>query len=141
MSQRNALTCDLLVLGSGIAGLRGAIEAASSGWKVIIATKDKPRESNTEYAQGGIAAALGEGDSPSQHFEDTLEAGDGLCNAEAVKVLVEEGPREVLQLIEWGAAFDREDGELHFTREAAHSQYRILHAKGDATGRELERAI
>ena len=141
MSQRRALTCDLLVLGSGIAGLRGAIEAASSGWKVIIATKDKPRESNTEYAQGGIAAALGEGDSPSQHFEDTLEAGDGLCNAEAVKVLVEEGPREVLQLIEWGATFDREDGELHFTREAAHTQYRILHAKGDATGRELERAI
>jgi L-aspartate oxidase len=136
-----ALSCDLLVLGSGIAGLRGAIEAADAGWRVLIATKDRLRESNTEYAQGGIAASLAEGDTPEHHLLDTLEAGDGLCRTEAVRVLVEEGPGAVLQLIDWGAAFDRDRGGLHFTREAAHGQNRILHARGDATGQELERTL
>ncbi len=141
MIAKPALSCDLLVLGSGIAGLRGAIEAAGAGWRVLIATKDRLRESNTEYAQGGIAASLAEGDTPDYHLQDTLEAGDGLCRTDAVRVLVEEGPRAVLQLIEWGATFDRERGGLHFTREAAHGQNRILHARGDATGRELERTL
>ncbi len=141
MSIRDPLVCDLLVLGSGIAGFRGAIEAAQAGWRVVVATKDRPRESNTEYAQGGIAVSLAEGDTPEQHLADTLEAGDGLCDQEAVKVLVEEGPAEVLRLIQWGALFDKEDGGLHFTREAAHGQNRILHAHGDATGQELERTV
>ncbi|OYW05247.1 MAG: L-aspartate oxidase, partial [Acidobacteria bacterium 37-65-4] len=135
------LSCDLLVLGSGIAGLRGAIEAARSGWRVILATKDRQRESNTEYAQGGIAVSLALGDTPDQHFSDTLKAGDGLCREAAVRVLVEEGPAAVLELIGWGARFDRDGGELHFTREAAHGQNRILHAQGDATGQELERTL
>ena len=141
MIQSTPLSCDLLVLGSGIAGLRGAIEAARSGWRVLVATKDKPRESNTEYAQGGIAVSLAVGDTPDQHLADTLKAGDGLCREAAVKVLVEEGPAAVLELIMWGACFDREGGELHFTREAAHGQNRILHAQGDATGQEVERTL
>jgi L-aspartate oxidase len=141
MKGPSALTCDLLVLGSGIAGLRGAIEAAEAGWNVFVATKDLPRESNTEYAQGGIAVALSEGDSPDQHFRDTLEAGDGLCREEAVRVLVEDGPERVLELIRWGARFDKEGERLHFTREAAHGRSRILHSSGDATGAELERAL
>lgn len=141
MIPSSPLSCDLLVLGSGIAGLRGALEATRAGWSVLLATKDRLRESNTEYAQGGIAASLAEGDTPEQHLQDTLEAGDGLCKESAVRVLVEEGPGAVLELIEWGARFDREGGELHFTREAAHGQKRILHAKGDATGQELERTL
>lgn len=141
MTKTAGLTCDLLVLGSGIAGLRSAVEAAQAGWRVLVATKDLPRESNTEYAQGGIAVALSEGDSPEKHLQDTLAAGDGLCKEEAVRVLVEDGPERVLELIRWGARFDREGEKLHFTREAAHARSRILHASGDATGAELERAL
>jgi L-aspartate oxidase len=138
---KEMICCDLLVLGSGIAGLRGAIEAAGAGWDVLVVTKDHPRESNTEYAQGGIAVSLSEGDDPEAHLRDTLEAGDGLCDERAVRVLVEDGRERVRELIRWGAEFDRQDGELHYTREAAHGRSRILHSRGDATGRELERTL
>lgn len=136
-----ALTTDLLVLGSGIAGLRAAIEAAGAGWDVLVATKDKPRESNTKYAQGGIAVSLSEDDDPERHVQDTLYAGDGLCREAAVRVLVDDGRERVRELIAWGAAFDRVDGLLHYTREAAHSRRRILHSYGDSTGQELERTL
>ena len=141
LSQDAPLLCDLLVLGSGIAGLRGAVEAARAGWRVLVATKDAPRESNTEYAQGGIAVPLPDPEDRERHLADTLAAGDGLCDEGAVRVLVEDGRRRVEELIAWGADFDRRDGELDYTREAAHSRNRILHAHGDATGQELERVL
>ena len=131
---------DYIVLGSGVAGLRAAIELARDG-RVIVLTKDRLDESNTEYAQGGVAVAMSDDDEISLHFEDTLKAGAGLCDEKAVRVLVEEGPRYITELIEWGAQFDREGGALAFTREAAHSRRRILHARGDSTGREIVRAL
>ncbi|MEW6675325.1 MAG: L-aspartate oxidase [Nitrospirota bacterium] len=131
---------DFLVIGSGVAGLRAAIELASHG-SVLVVTKDRPTESSTEYAQGGIAVALSDEDEVGIHFEDTLKAGDGLCREDAVKILVEEGPERILELISWGAEFDKEGTKLDFTIEAAHSRKRILHAQGDATGRELERVL
>ena len=132
--------CDYIIVGSGIAGLRAAIALAPIG-RVLILTKADPSESNTGYAQGGIAAALGPGDSPDRHAQDTLKAGDGLCDERAVRVLVEEGPRYVRELISWGANFDRDEhGELAFGLEAAHGVRRILHA-GDATGRSIGRAM
>jgi L-aspartate oxidase len=132
--------CDYIIVGSGIAGLRAAIALAPVG-RVLILTKADPAESNTGYAQGGIAAALGPGDSPDRHAEDTVKAGDGLCDERAVRVLVEEGPRYVRELISWGANFDRDEhGDLAFGLEAAHSVRRILHA-GDATGRSIGRAM
>lgn len=134
------ITSDFLVIGSGVAGLRAAIELASHG-RVIIVTKDIPTESSTEYAQGGVAVALSDEDEVGIHFEDTIKAGDGLCKEDAVKVLVEEGPERILELIEWGAEFDKEGTKLSFTMEAAHSRRRILHAHGDSTGKELERVL
>lgn len=131
---------DFLVIGSGVAGLRAAIELAPHG-TVVIATKDVPSESSTEYAQGGIAVALSDEDEVGIHREDTLKAGDGLCREDAVRVLVEEGPERIMELISWGAEFDREGARLAFTREAAHSKNRILHAHGDSTGKELERVL
>jgi L-aspartate oxidase len=131
---------DFLVIGSGVAGLRAAIELAHHG-NVLIATKDVPTESSTEYAQGGIAVAMSDEDEVGIHLEDTLKAGDGLCSESAVKVLVEEGPWRIGELISWGAEFDREGTKLAFTREAAHSKNRILHAHGDSTGKELERVL
>ncbi|MGD0886443.1 MAG: L-aspartate oxidase [Thermodesulfovibrionales bacterium] len=131
---------DFLVIGSGVAGLRAAIELAPHG-NVLVVTKDLPTESSTEYAQGGIAVALSDEDEVGIHFEDTLRAGDGLCREDAVRILVEEGPERIMELISWGAAFDREGMKLAFTREAAHSKDRVLHAHGDSTGRELERAL
>ena len=131
---------DFLVIGSGIAGLRAAISLADAG-RVVILTKADPRESNTGYAQGGIAAAVGPGDSPGLHASDTIAAGDGLCVPAAVRALTEEGPRYVRELIEWGAAFDRApDGQPALAREAAHSVRRVLHAR-DATGREIARVL
>jgi L-aspartate oxidase len=131
---------DFLVIGSGIAGLRAAISLAESG-TVVVLTKAHPRESNTGYAQGGIAAAIGPGDSPDLHARDTLAAGDGLCVAEAVHALVHDGPRYVRELLDWGAAFDRDEhGEPALGREAAHSVRRVLHAR-DATGREIGRLL
>ncbi len=133
-------TPDYIVLGSGVAGLRAAIELACDG-RVAVLTKDRLDESNTEYAQGGVAVALSDDDEISLHVEDTLKAGAGLCDEKAVRVLVEEGPRYITELIKWGAQFDREGGELAFTQEAAHSRRRILHAHGDSTGREIVRSL
>jgi L-aspartate oxidase len=135
-----AETTDFLIIGSGVAGLRAAIELAPYG-SVLVVTKDRPSESCTEYAQGGIAAVMSDEDQVGIHFEDTLKAGDGLCSEEAVKTLVEEGPDRITELISWGAEFDREGLKLALTLEAAHSRRRILHAHGDSTGKELERVL
>jgi len=131
---------DFLIIGSGVAGLRAAIELAPFG-NVLVVTKDKPSESSTEYAQGGIAAVMSDEDEVGIHFDDTLKAGDGLCKEEAVKILVEEGPDRIMELIGWGAEFDREGTTLDLTIEAAHSRRRILHSHGDSTGKELERVL
>ena len=112
---------DFLIIGSGIAGLRAAVDLAAAG-DVTLLTKADPTESNTGYAQGGIAAAVGPDDHPDLHFADTMAAGDGLCDDRAVRVLVDEGPRYVRELVEWGAQFDRDArGELALAREAAHA--------------------
>src|SRR5208283_1437036 len=122
----NSAHADYLVIGSGVAGVRAAIELS---------------ESATAYAQGGIAAALSDEDEIGLHEQDTLNAGDGLCRPEPVSILVEEGPKYITQLIEWGTEFDRAGVKLAFTREAAHSRSRILHARGVSTGREISRAL
>ncbi len=134
---------DFLVIGAGIAGLSAAIRLADVG-TVLVVTKEELAESNTAYAQGGIAVAMGGEEDVALHLADTMAAGDGLVNREAAAVLVEQGPKRVEELIEWGTAFDRdakgrngEGGELLRTREGAHSLSRILHANGDATGREI----
>ena len=136
-----AFETDFIVIGSGIAGLRASIELASTGARVAVLTKDKASESNTEYAQGGVAVVLSEDDDAELHEGDTLVAGAGLCDEAAVEILVNEGTRYIKQLIEWGTEFDREGGKLVFTQEAAHSRRRILHAHGDSTGAELVRAL
>ncbi len=134
------LTTDYLVLGSGIAGIRAAIGLAKAG-QVLVVTKDQPTESNTGYAQGGVAVAMGDDDDTDLHLEDTLQAGAGIVSRPAAQVLVEEGPERIRELAAWGARFDREDGRVHFTREGAHSRNRVLHALGDATGWEMARAL
>src|SRR5215204_1785802 len=136
-----AIETDFIVIGSGVAGLRASIELATSGARVTVLTKDKASESNTEYAQGGVAVVLSDDDNAELHEEDTLVAGAGLCDVEAVETLVTEGTRYIKQLIEWGTEFDREGGKLVFTQEAAHSRRRILHAHGDSTGKEIVRAL
>ncbi len=135
-----AMDCDFLVIGAGVAGLRAAIELAKSG-TVLVVAKDSLRESSSEYAQGGIAVALSDDDEVALHEQDTLYAGDGLCDQHAVHTLVEEGPAAIQDLIDWGAEFDREGAKLSFTREGAHSRNRILHAHGDSTGREIARTL
>ena len=129
-----------LVIGGGIAGLSAAVRLAAVD-TVLVVTKEELAESNTAYAQGGIAVAMGGGEDVAEHLEDTVNAGDGLVNREAAAVLVEQGPRRVEELLAWGTEFDRasaaEGGELLRTREGAHSRSRILHANGDATGREI----
>jgi len=131
---------DFLVVGAGIAGLRAAVELASGG-SVLVLAKREVTESNTQWAQGGIAAALSDEDEISLHLQDTLQAGDGLCNPEAAKVLVEDAPQRIEELIQWGTEFDRQGTKLTFGREGAHSRNRILHAHGDSTGREILRAL
>ena len=123
-----------------MAGLRGAIELAKSGHVTVIA-KASLHESSSQYAQGGIAVALSDDDEVALHEQDTIAAGDGLCNLAAVHVLVEEGPAAIEDLIHWGTVFDREGPNLLFTREGAHSRNRVLHAHGDSTGREIVRAL
>ena len=131
---------DFLVMGAGVAGLRAAVELASNG-DVLVVTKESLGESNTHYAQGGIAVAM-EGDADiALHLEDTVSAGDGLVYRPAAEALVTEGPLRVAELIEWGARFDTLAGELLRTREGAHSLARILHAGGDATGAEISRSL
>src|SRR3954471_12721569 len=131
---------DFLVIGAGVAGLRAAIELAPSG-SVLVVAKDSLRESSSEYAQGGIAAALNDDDEVGLHEQDTIYAGDGLCDPAAVHTLVDDGPRVIEELLEWGAEFDREGGKLAFAREGAHSRNRVLHAHGDSTGREIARTL
>ncbi len=131
---------DFLIIGSGIAGLRAAADLALAG-DVLVLTKADPTESNTGYAQGGIAAAVDPADSPGEHAADTINAGDGLCVTAAVDVLVGEGVRYVNELLAWGARFDRDAaGQLSLGREGAHGRRRVLHA-ADATGREIGRAL
>lgn len=120
--------------------MRAAIELAEFG-RVLCLAKRELSESNTQYAQGGIAAALSDEDRVGLHLQDTLTAGAGLCNVEAARILVEEGPSRIEELIQWGAEFDRAGTKLAFTREGAHSRDRVLHAHGDSTGREIGRAL
>jgi len=131
---------DYAVVGSGVAGLRAAIELSSAG-SVLVLAKSDLSDSATAWAQGGIAVALSDEDEIGLHEQDTIKAGDGLCRAESVALLVEEGPKYIKQLIEWGTEFDHAGTKLAFTREAAHSRSRILHAHGDSTGREISRAL
>jgi L-aspartate oxidase len=140
MSGRKELQTDFLIVGGGIAGTRAALELAAVG-EVLALTKGELYESSTEYAQGGIAAALAEDDEVGLHLEDTLRAGDGLCSEKAVQILVSEGPQQIERLISWGMRFDREGNKLAFTREGAHSRSRVLHAQGDSTGSEILRAL
>ena len=135
---------DVLVIGGGVAGLRAAIAAADDGADVLILTKDTIDQSNTWYAQGGIAAVLQPADSYQSHVDDTEKGGAGLCDHQAVEVVIKEGPERVLELLEWGANFDKKAGNAHglaFTREGGHSFARILHAFGDATGKELAQTL
>ena len=135
---------DVLVIGGGVAGLRAGIAAADEGTDVLILTKDTIDQSNTWYAQGGIAAVLQPADSHKSHVDDTEKGGAGLCDHQAVEVVIKEGPERVLELLEWGANFDKTAGNAHglaFTREGGHSFARILHAYGDATGKELAQTL
>ncbi|AEF93061.1 L-aspartate oxidase [Desulfotomaculum nigrificans CO-1-SRB] len=132
---------EYLIIGGGIAGLFTAWAAAQAGAQVTLLTKRSIVESNTDRAQGGIAAALGQHDSPELHMQDTLVAGAGLCDEDAVRILVTEGPDRVRELIDMGACFDRTGDHLCLTREGCHSQHRILHAQGDATGAEILRTL
>ena len=133
---------DVIVVGSGIAGLTAALRARDQGRTVLIVTKAQVNEGSTRWAQGGIAAALSDEDSPDQHLHDTLVAGVGLCDVEAVRVLVTEGPAAVRELIDLGARFDRDSsGAIALTREGGHHRDRIAHAGGDATGAEISRAL
>src|SRR5215471_3311471 len=134
------LEADFLVIGSGVAGLRAAVELSQKG-RVLVLTKGHPLQSSSIHAQGGVAVALSEEDDVSIHLTDTLKAGHGLCRKEAVRVLVEEGPERIQELIKWGAKFDKAGGKFAFAREAAHSRSRILRARGDATGNEMVRAL
>ncbi|SRR5579884_542310 len=139
-STASALT-DFLIIGSGVAGLRAAIEASRSG-AVTVLNKGWGNESNSAFAQGGIAAALSEEDEEIQsHYEDTIDAGKGFCRPEAVRILVEEGPQRIHELIAWGAEFDKIGDRYAFAREGAHRHSRILRAKGDATGNEIVRTL
>ncbi|HAJ33969.1 MAG TPA: L-aspartate oxidase [Candidatus Atribacteria bacterium] len=131
---------DFLIVGSGIAGLYTSLKICDKG-EVILLTKSKLKESNTEYAQGGIAVALGDEDSPRLHMEDTLKAGANFCDPKAVEILVTYGPQCVEELIELGTKFDKIEGKYKTTLEAAHQRPRILHAQGDATGAEIERSL
>lgn len=138
-----ALDADVVVVGSGVAGLTAALRCAAAGRRTVVVTKARLDDGSTRWAQGGIAAALGEGDTPEQHLDDTLVAGAGLCDEAAVRLLVTEGPDAVRRLMDTGAVFDTsaETGEIELTREGGHHRRRIAHAGGDATGAEISRAL
>jgi L-aspartate oxidase len=138
-----AISADVVVVGSGVAGLTVALRCAAGGAKVTVVTKAHLDDGSTRWAQGGIAAALGEGDTPEQHLDDTLVAGAGLCDEDAVRMLVGEGPDAVRRLIATGARFDTDpdSGEILLAREGGHHRRRIAHAGGDATGAEVSRAL
>ena len=131
---------DVIVIGSGIAGLCAALTAAPRA-RVALLTKGELDDGCSRWAQGGIAAAIADDDSVQRHYDDTIVAGRGLSNPDAVRVLVEEAPARIRQLTEWGVVFDTQDGELLLGREAAHSRARIVHARGDGTGVEIESAL
>ncbi len=135
-----SISSDFLVIGSGVAGLSAAIALSGAG-RVVVLNKGRAMEGSSEFAQGGIAVAISEEDSIGFHLEDTLAAGRGFCREEAVKVMVEEGPDRIRDLISWGAEFDKEGGRFAFAKEAAHSKERILRAKGDATGEEIVKTL
>jgi L-aspartate oxidase len=134
------LFTDVLVIGSGVAGLRAAIEAGRSA-RVTVVTKDELKESNTDRAQGGIAAVFGPDDSPADHAADTLTVGCGLSDPEAVEFVVNRGPDHIRELVDWGAAFDTDDGTFDLGREGGHGKPRVVHARGDATGSEVEATL
>ncbi|MHC4358074.1 MAG: FAD-dependent oxidoreductase, partial [Planctomycetota bacterium] len=134
------ITTDVLVIGSGVAGLTAAVVASRQG-RVLIVSKNKLSESNTMYAQGGIAAVLAQNDSFESHIRDTLDAGQGLCKPEVVEEVVKEGPRGVEELMNLGTCFDRENGKLALTVEGGHSHPRIIHGKGDSTGMVIGEAL
>ncbi|MFB7359344.1 L-aspartate oxidase [Streptomyces gardneri] len=137
-----AIDADVVVVGSGVAGLTAALRCTAAGLRTVVVTKARLDDGSTRWAQGGIAAALGEGDTPEQHLDDTLVAGAGLCDEEAVRLLVTEGPEAVRRLIATGADFDKTaEGEIALTREGGHHRRRIAHAGGDATGAEISRAL
>ncbi|MGW2178567.1 L-aspartate oxidase [Streptomyces sp. NPDC001732] len=137
-----SIDADVVVVGSGVAGLTAALRCAAAGLATVVVTKARLDDGSTRWAQGGIAAALGEGDTPRQHLDDTLVAGAGLCDEEAVRTLVTEGPDAVRRLIGTGARFDTtDDGDIALTREGGHHRRRIAHAGGDATGAEISRAL
>ncbi len=131
---------DVLVVGAGIAGLRAAL-AVPPPLDVLVVTKDRVNESNSTYAQGGIAGVLAPEDRFENHVEDTLSAGAGLCDRDVVELVVRDAPKAIHDLIDWGTQFDLEDGHLALTREGGHSHARIVHALGDATGYEVMRAV
>ncbi|KES03668.1 aspartate oxidase [Streptomyces toyocaensis] len=137
-----SIDADVVVVGSGVAGLTAALRCEAAGLTTVVVTKARLDDGSTRWAQGGIAAALGEGDTPEQHLDDTLVAGAGLCDEEAVRILVTEGPDAVRRLIATGAHFDEStEGGLALTREGGHHRRRIAHAGGDATGAEISRAL
>ncbi len=131
---------DTLIIGSGVAGLSAAIHAAKGG-SVLVVTKAKINENCTEYAQGGIAAKLNPGDSFKQHINDTLKTGHNICDESVVSSVIREAPERIKELINWGTQFDKEDGKFVFTKEGGHSYPRILRARGDSTGKEIEETL
>ncbi|GAA1375223.1 L-aspartate oxidase [Streptomyces beijiangensis] len=137
-----SIDADVVVVGSGVAGLTTALRCMAAGLRTVVVTKARLDDGSTRWAQGGIAAALGEGDTPEQHLDDTLVAGAGLCDEAAVRTLVTEGPDAVRRLIATGAHFDTTpEGDLQLTREGGHHRRRIVHAGGDASGAEISRAL
>ena len=134
------LFTDVLVIGSGVAGLRAAVEAARVG-SVLLVSKGPLDDSNSWEAQGGVAAVMSVEDSLEEHVQDTLRTGQGLSDEDLVRTVISEGAGEIGRLVEWGAQFDQDDGEVALTKEGGHSHPRIVHAQGDATGSELVRTL
>ena len=142
-STRGSTVARIVIIGSGIAGLFAALRLADADHRVTVITKQRPIDSSTNWAQGGIAAILDKTDGVGleSHITDTLVSGDGLCDEEVVRRVIEESGARIHDLLNIGVRFERkEDGEFHFVKEGGHSQRRILHAK-DATGKEIERAL